>query len=184
LETANGSTGEVLDFTRAIRVPFADEQPEVLTLDELAERWGEGARPEALDRAIDLGLVRWAGEGRVEIRSRAVGNAGRELAELGIPLDTALDLFAGMREHVQGIASSYVELFLREVWEPFDAAGRPQERWPEVREALERLRPLATEALLGVFGLTMRDEIEQAFGRVVEPIAGSKPAAPRTTGPS
>ena len=35
---------EVLDFSRALREPFEDEQPEIVDADELAERWG-GADP-------------------------------------------------------------------------------------------------------------------------------------------
>ena len=33
-----------------------------------------------------------------------------------------------------------------------------------MREALERLRPLAAEALLAVFGLAMTDAVDRAFG--------------------
>jgi hypothetical protein len=48
-----------------------------------------------------------------------------------------------------------------------DAAGRPPERWPEVRETLERLRPLGGDALMAVFGLAMGDAVDRAFGEVL-----------------
>src|SRR5436305_1429390 len=47
-----------------------------------------------------------------------------------------------------------------------DAA--PEERWPEVRAALERLRPLAADTLLAIFGVAMADASEEAFGREIE----------------
>jgi DNA-binding transcriptional MerR regulator len=53
VEGAEGSTAEVLRFTRAVREPFEDEQPEIVTLEELAERWREDASPELLRRALD-----------------------------------------------------------------------------------------------------------------------------------
>jgi hypothetical protein len=43
-------------------------------------------------------------------------------------------------------------------------AGRPAERWPEIRRALERLRPLASQALLGSFQARMAYAVEDAFG--------------------
>jgi hypothetical protein len=66
------------------------------------------------------------------------------------------------------VATAFVKIFLDEVWRPFVKAGRPKEQWPEVREALERLRPIASEALLGIFGIAMRDAVEKSFGEQVE----------------
>src|SRR3712207_8756085 len=48
---------------------------------------------------------------------------------------------------------------------PFEQAGEPQERWDDVRHALDRLRPLAAETLVAVFGLVMTDEVEHALTR-------------------
>jgi len=79
-----------------------------------------------------------------------------------------LDVIAAARRHADGVAEAYVQLFLNEIWKPFVDAGRPQERWPEVREALERLRPLAAEVLLAVFGLAMTEATERAFGRELD----------------
>jgi hypothetical protein len=72
------------------------------------------------------------------------------------------------RAPADAIAEACVELFLAHVWRPVDAEGRPPERWPEVRETLERLRPLAGDAVTAVFGLAMSDAVERAFGAVLE----------------
>jgi hypothetical protein len=37
-----------------------------------------------------------------------------------------------------------------------------------VRDALERLRPLAADTLLAIFGVAMADASEDAFGRQIE----------------
>jgi hypothetical protein len=63
------------------------------------------------------------------------------------------------------------------VWKPFEAAGRPEERWPEVSDALERLRPLAAESLLAMFGLAMDDATERTFGRQLERLPDARPDA-------
>jgi DNA-binding transcriptional MerR regulator len=169
LEGARGSSREVLDFTRALREPFEDEAPEIVTVEELAGRWGGGIDAEAAREAIRMGerigVLRMLDEGQVEIISPRLVRAGGELARLGVPLETALGVAQKLRRNAQSIARMYVELFMTAVWQPFDRTGRPEEEWPKVREALERLRPLATESLLAMFQLVMSDAVEEAFGR-------------------
>jgi DNA-binding transcriptional MerR regulator len=168
LEGANGSTGEVLRFTRALKAPFEDEEPDLVDAEELARQWGDRADPRLLKRAVELGVLRPIGEGVFEVPSPRLARAGAELAALGISPHTALDVAARVRRSSQSVADTYVRLFLDEVWKPFDEAGRPQERWPEIRDALERLRPLAAETLLAMFQLVMSEAVEGAFGRQLE----------------
>ena len=167
LEGAGGSSEEVLRFTRALRAPFEDEQSQIVTAEELGRRWGT-ADPKLLARAEKLGIVRPLGDGNFEELSPRLARASAELAALGVAPETALDVAAKIRRHSEGVARAFVELFLDEVWKPFEREGRPKERWPEVREALERLRPLAAESLLAVFQLTMSEAVEQAFGRELD----------------
>lgn len=171
LASAGESTEEALGFTRALREPFADEEPRETTFDELLERWGELADLRLLRRAASLGLIRSLGGSRLVERSPRLSEAGIELARLGIPADRGLDTVELIQRHVDAIAAAYVDLFLDEVWRPFEAAGRPPERWPEVRDALERLRPLAAQAVVGVLGLAMADRVDEAFGREAARIA-------------
>lgn len=171
IEGAGGETEEVLRFTRAVREPFEREEPRNVGLGELAKTWGDRADPRILSRAVELGLLRELEDGRYEERSPRLSQAGLELARLGIDPETGLDVIATARRHAEGVAEAYVQLFVNEIWKPFVAAGRPEERWPEVRDALERLRPLAAEVLLAVFGLAMTEATEQAFGRELDVIS-------------
>jgi DNA-binding transcriptional MerR regulator len=164
VERTGGSSEELLRFTRAAREPFAEESPEVIGVEELIRRFGAADRPELLERAVALGLLRPLGDGRYEELSPRIGRAGEELAALGVAPDDALDVLERLRAHADAVSALFVDLFLTHVWRPFDAAGRPPERWPEVREALERLRPLAGDALVAVFGIAMGDAVEHAFG--------------------
>ena len=168
IEGAGGETEEVLRFTQAVREPFEREEPREIGLDELTAMWGDNADPRILQRALELGLLRELGDDRYEERSPRLNRAGLELARLGIEPETGLDVITAARRHAEGVAEQYVQLFLNEIWKPFVADGRPQERWPEVRDALERLRPLATEVLLAVFGLAMTEATEKAFGRELD----------------
>lgn len=166
-----GSSAAALRFTRALRAPFGDEAPEVVTVEELTKRWGT-PDPKLLRRAEELGLLRPLGGDRFEEVSPRLGRVSSELAELGVSARQALEVAARLRRHADSVADTFIRLFVETVWKPFEAAGRPEERWPEVSEALERLRPLAAESLVAVFGLAMDDAAERAFGRQLARLPG------------
>jgi len=173
LDGADGSSEEVLRFTRAVREPFEDEQSEIVTLEELAEQFG-ARDPAQLERAEELGLLRPLGDGRYEQFSPRLARAGAELIGLGVSGAEALELVAHIRRHADSVAQRFARTFIEHVWKPFDEAGRPEERWPEVREALERVRPLAADAMLSVFQLAMSEEAERAFGREIQRAASAR----------
>jgi DNA-binding transcriptional MerR regulator len=172
LDASGGDTSEVLRFTRTVRSSFEDEEPEVVELAELAARFGDDPDPALLERALSLRLLRPLGGGRFEERSPRLGRAGEELRRLGIAPSRSVELLEVLHGHADGVARAYVELFLDEVWRPFEAAGRPAERWPEIEQTLERLRPLAAETLLAMFGLVMADRIEEAVEEQIQLVAG------------
>jgi DNA-binding transcriptional MerR regulator len=163
---AGGSSAQVLRFTRAVREPFQEEQPEVVDIDALRERWG--ADEALLERAVEEGLLTPLGSGLYETPSPRLMRAGDELARLGVDAKTALDVLQKLRRHADAVAKIYVDIFLKQVWLPFTEAGRPEDRWDSMQEAVERLRPLATEALLAVFGPVLTERVENAFGRELE----------------
>ncbi|MDQ2621572.1 MAG: MerR family transcriptional regulator, partial [Actinomycetota bacterium] len=90
IESAGESSGELLRFTRDVRAPYETEQSEILTEAEIAGPWGEtrlGA--EVMQRVQDLGVMRPLGDGRFEVISPKLLQAGAEMAELGIPVEVA-----------------------------------------------------------------------------------------------
>ena len=168
LEGAGGSSSEVLNFSRTLRAPFEDEQPEILDEQEMAERWGGPLDARLMARTEKLGLLRDLGDGRYEILSPRLQRAGLELAELGVPPEVALEVVSQVRTSARRVARVFIELFLENVWKPFNEAGRPEEEWPKVRDALERLRPLASEALLVIFQQVMSETVEEVTGREIQ----------------
>jgi DNA-binding transcriptional MerR regulator len=162
------STDEVLDFTRALVAPFGDERPRVVHERDFVKRWGGALTSDLADRALSLGVVRDLGVGTYEIRSPRLVRAAEELSDLGVPLEVTIEVTAALKRHAEAVAAAYVKLFLDHVWRPFQERGEPSAEWPAVRDALERLRPLAGESLLSMFGLTMTDAVELALEREVE----------------
>jgi DNA-binding transcriptional MerR regulator len=172
LDSGEGSASAIFDFTRALRVPFEDEAPEIFDADELARIWGDGGDPKLMRRAEKLGIVRALPDGRIEAISPSLVRAASELAELGIGAEGALITAEKLRRHADGVARAFVELFVKEIWRPFDRAGRPERDWPRMSEALERMRPLAAGALLATFQIAMGEAIEKESERTLRLAAG------------
>jgi DNA-binding transcriptional MerR regulator len=165
---SSGSSQEALDFARALLAPFEDERPEVIEAVELAERFGPDGDAKALRRAEKLGIIVSLGEGRYEVPSPTLLQAGETLLGLGIPLEKALDVIEDVARHADSVAAAFVKLFMDRIWKPFDRAGQPEPDWPTVLIALEQLRPLATEVLVAIFQPRMTQATEKAFGRELE----------------
>ena len=109
--------------------------------------------------------MRSLGNGKWEEMSPRLGRAGAELTDLGIPAKEALRVVARVRRNADSAARTFVHLFVEEVWKPFQREGSPDEQWPDIRDALERLRPLASDSMLALLQMAMEDEVEEAFGR-------------------
>ena len=176
-ETSDGeAVAEIFDFTRALRMPFEDETPEIYERDELASTWGaKEVDPGLIRRAEELGALRELPDGRLEVISPRLQEAAVELGKLGIGPEAAIATAEKLRRHADGASRVFVDIFVEEIWEPFDRAGRPEREWPRIREALERMRPLAAQALVAVFQISMAGAVEKASERTLQAAAG-KPA--------
>jgi DNA-binding transcriptional MerR regulator len=149
------------------------ETPQILTVAELGHRFRVSPAEAAvvLARAERLGILVSAGEGRYEVPSPSLLAVAEEVVARGVSLDEALTVFKQVELHCDAVSAAFVTLFMRDVWEPFQAAGMPTERWAEIDGTIERLRPLATEALMAIFGQRMSAQIDAAFGQLTQRLA-------------
>ena len=167
LSGSDGLAARLLGLRHAVTTPFEPESPEVITAEELDKRFGE-VDAKDVERVRKLGLLLALGDGRFEVPSPALLGAAEQVLALGVPLSAALAVVERVRRDCDSISRAFTKLFLRELWEPFDQAGQPEERWDELIEAVNSLRPLASEALLALFKQSMTTQLEQAFGKVLE----------------
>ncbi len=168
LGAAAGSEG-ALAFERAILTPFAAEQPEVMTTEELTTAFGGRAEPKVLKRAERIGLIRPLGDDAWEVPAPALLRAGGKLAELGIPLSHGFAVGESIRKHTSAIAQEFVRLFVQDVLDPLRDGDQVSERdLAEARRAVEELRPLASEAVLASFGQVMTEAVERRLARELE----------------
>jgi DNA-binding transcriptional MerR regulator len=179
--TPEGSSSEIVDFARAVRAPFEDETPEIFERSELAHIWGGKELDEKLvKRGEKLGILRELPDGKIETISPRLQRAGGALVELGVSPEAALDTADKLRRQADATARTFVDLFVKEIWEPFNKAGRPEEDWPKVRQALDRMRPLASDAIQAMFQIAMGEATEKAGERTLRNAAeGAKPKRSR-----
>jgi len=163
----HGDADRFAGLRAALTNPIAGEAPEVLTREELDERFG-GRDDKLLAKTVKLGLLVELGEEKFEAPSPALLRAAEEVVAMGIPLPAAVAAIGKLKRNSQSSARAFVSLFLAELWKPFDEAGRPEEGWEQITSSVERLRPLGAEVLNAVFRLDLTAEIEKAFGEVLE----------------
>jgi len=152
---------------QAITTPFATEAPEVYDRQELVEKFGADD-DKLIEKAKRLGLLVEIGDERYEAPSPALIRAAEEVLAMGIELPAALAVIEKLERNAQSSARTFVNLFVDELWKPFDEAGRPEDGWEDLIGSIGRLRPLAFDALNATFRLTLTAEIEKAFGEVLE----------------
>jgi DNA-binding transcriptional MerR regulator len=163
---ARGGSESALAFERAILAPFATESPEVIKTEELTGIFGDETDPKMLARAQKLGAVRPLGEETWEVPSPTLLRAARELTELGIPLAHALAVGEAIRKHTTQIAREFVRLFIQDVLDPLREGDQVSDAdLARASEAVEKLRPLASEAVLASFGLVMTEAVERQIER-------------------
>jgi DNA-binding transcriptional MerR regulator len=169
LDEGGRSDADLLRFSRSVRTMFDPTEQAIISTAELVERFRvddlEAALP-LLARAERLGVLRQVGEDSYEELSPRLLRAGEHaVTTLGLGLEEALQVVSQLRRHAEGVGRLYLDLYVKRVWAPFVEAGRPAEQWPMVQAALEDIRTLAEEALLGAFELVMAEQVDETFGR-------------------
>ncbi len=178
LDTTGGSTEQVVRFIRTVRSLFAVEERQIVSLAELVERFSE-TDPNLVKRAQKMGLLTEINEGQYEETSPRLMAAAQAMTEMGIPMTRSLDVVEQLRQHADGVAKVYVDLFLGEIWQPFDNEGRPDDQWPRLYEVIGNLRKVSGDAMLAVLELAVAERLDVTFGRdIVRNVrTSSKPPA-------
>jgi DNA-binding transcriptional MerR regulator len=170
-----GAGPEALAFRRRVVAPWTDEEPEIVDRAALAELFG-GDDDALLTEAARLGTVRVLDADRVEVPAPSLLRAAGEVVALGVPLADVLKIQRDLNKHVGAVAKAFVRLYVEHVWHPFVASGQPEDMWPVVKYALDRLQPLAGDALLATFRLAMERATADAVGTELAGVRAKPPA--------
>jgi DNA-binding transcriptional MerR regulator len=178
--------GDLLGLEAALVEPWTEEAPTVMDAAELAAMFGDSVGPDEITTAVGAGLIETAGvtagddlggPGHEASQAFLVQNprllhVGAELVGVGIPLRAVLELGAELRNEIDRIATSFVDLIVRNV---FDPVGEPIPRAdvPRLAEIVRRLRPLAKEAVDAELADAMERHVhEELIARLDRMLAG------------
>jgi DNA-binding transcriptional MerR regulator len=177
LEDTHGTAERLLRVRQSITTRVEGRATETLSAIELGRRFGiedPSKGRELLARAIKLGVLIPLGGDNYEAPNPSLLAVADEAVKSGIPLGAALAVIAEINRHCDSVSQSFVKLFIREVWKPFARADMPAERWPEIEDAVERLRPAASEALITIFQQTLSTQVDGAFSEITRRLSEQK----------
>ncbi|MBW3615794.1 MAG: MerR family transcriptional regulator [Actinobacteria bacterium] len=167
------SLNDLVGFGELLAAPWSDEEPEAMTLEQLAAMFPEAVSDPALAlRSVELGLV-VPEEGGFRVPSPLLLRAGAELVASGVPLAAAQEELAALRADMERIAVRFVQLFERFVWQPFVDAGMPPEQLGTVTEALARMRPLAATSVQATLAQAMPRQVAQSAAALARRLSES-----------
>ncbi len=167
LSGTDGLAQRLLGLRNAVTTPYEPETPQLISGEELASRFGEIGSKD-LARVSKLKLLVPLGDGRFEAPSPTLLDAAEQVMAAGVSLHAALTLAERLNRHCESISRDFTRLYLRELWEPFERAGQPEEQWQTLIDDVDSLRPLASEALLALFKQRMTAQLEDTFGKMIE----------------
>lgn len=168
---ATQDSSVLLRLRRLMHVPWTDETTEIVTREALEQLLGP-PEPGLLEDAIAAGVLVPLDDGRFELPSPLTLRLAAENVKHGIPLRAALQARQRVQELCAEIARVNVGVFVEHVWRPFEQAGYPEERWTEITEAIEELRPLSAEGLMALYGPAMAEQIEVTLGQELRRLSG------------
>ncbi|MBV9195488.1 MAG: MerR family transcriptional regulator [Solirubrobacterales bacterium] len=173
VEDGHATAERLLRFREALSAGPRAEPAETLSISELGRRFRVSAAeaPELLAKAVALGVLTPVSADRYEVPSPSLLAIAEEVAKAGIPVRSTLAALEEIQGELDEVSRSVVQLFLEGVWKPFARADMPAERWPAVEQAVERLRPIASEALMAIFEQRLGSQIRAAFAEITRRLA-------------
>ena len=176
LDDSQGTARRLIRFREALAASPDAEAPVTLTAAELGRRFRVEPEqaPAVLERAQRLGILVPAGAGRFVAPSPSLLAIAERVVARGVSLDGALAVFEQIERHCDAISEAFVRLFMTEVWEPFQEAGMPVQRWDELDASIAALRPLAGEAAAAIFARRMDAQIDAAFAELTRGLSDAR----------
>lgn len=158
------NVAEVIGLEAAVTSPWTDEAPTRLTTEQMMQLLGAMPDPHVLNMAIQLDVVRPAGDGFI-VPSMKLLNVAATLMREGVPLTEQMVMIAELRRRTEEIAEGLVAMVVRHI---FDVYGKdslpPREEAPRLSALIWRLRPLVMQAVDSEVARAMEKAAQKHLG--------------------
>ena len=156
---------ELLGLAAAVSSPFSDEVAAYVSIEELAELFGQDVDAADAVRAVQLGLVEIDGD-RLRAPSPRLLHAGAELARAGVPVGALLDQLEAVQAAIDPMAQGFVAMVAEHVLR----VGRELPDAGEARElarSVQRIRPLAEMVVDAVLARSLERHAHDRLGETL-----------------
>jgi DNA-binding transcriptional MerR regulator len=153
-----------LALHRALLTPWIPEQLEELDRAELDRRAGRALTAADLATLEGLGILTPLDDGRVRLHGANTLSGGLAVLDSPLPgpfLRLAHEL---IERHANAMADELMELFQREVLQPYRDRGRPAAERGRLAEALAQLKPVTVRGVMTAFGRAVNRTIREKVG--------------------
>jgi DNA-binding transcriptional MerR regulator len=165
----HGATAS-LALRRALVAPWQPDEPYEASLAELAARSGLPSDPALVEALTALGVLEVVQGDRVRVLNPALLAIGREVVGLGVDAHVLLRSQLAVTALVEQAAATYVEMFRTTVWQAFVDEGMPADGWPRIQAVVEKLQPVAAQALLASFRTAMAEAVQAEVEVLLPPV--------------
>ncbi len=160
----SGVAPQALAMHKALLTPWLPEEPELVDRAALAARAGIEIDDALVELLASLGVVTRLTADQLRVESPTLLRVGLQVVALGIPPEMVIAAQQRVTAHAQAAAKVYVDMFRDTVWRAFADAGQPPAEWDRVQQAVERVQPVASQAMLAAFRQAMAEAIDAALG--------------------
>ncbi|MEZ5180088.1 MAG: MerR family transcriptional regulator [Acidimicrobiales bacterium] len=165
-----GALADLVDVEAQLDALLHGRTPLELDPVELAERFPpEALDPDAMARAVALGLVELTDDGRVRVPDARFVEVGSDLARLGVPVDVVLDEWEALTAHTDEIARRFVAVFEQHLLPGDWAEALDRGRVQELAATLARLQRDAGQVVLAALDASMAAAAADRLGGLVPP---------------
>lgn len=138
------------------------EVPSYIDYQDLINDFGDDITPEVMTKAVSLGYIIPEGM-RLRVPYPRIYNAGKELAENGVPLDAVLTHVRLVRQEVDKLAERFIGMIAQHIIdEKYGDNALPEgEDVPRLAEFITRIRPLAEAVVSDELGRVLEKSINK-----------------------
>lgn len=136
--------------------------PFYLDYENLIDDFGDDITPEVMTKAVSMGYIVPEGM-RLRVPYPRIYNAGKELAEAGVPLDAILTHVRLVREETDKLADRFITMIVQYlIDEKYGEKGLPEgDDVPALARFITRIRPLAESVVNDELGRVLEKSISK-----------------------
>ncbi|GHG59593.1 MerR family transcriptional regulator [Streptomyces griseocarneus] len=183
---AGRGLGGVLGLVAEVDGPWTDEEPGRITRAELGERFGGGPDDDAVEEAVELGVLVRVPSSPDEflVPSPQELAVAAELHAAGVPLPAISGHLRELRVQVEHIATRFLDFTTEHVFHPYLNHPPTDEEAAEAASLVRRLRPLAQQTVDAELARAMRTLATRYLRDHLGAVAAEDPDVPGRPAPA